>query len=156
MASKQLPFFETVATITITLGSLPSSTTGVGQQGAIIDNSTTRYKRASLKGKITLGTSPTVGAVYIYAIKGEKTGGVYRTDGAGATDAGFTVLNARLLDVYATKASPATGDVINIDCIFEDLGPEWTIAVVHTTGVNLNSTNGNHVIEYRGEEQEAQ
>jgi hypothetical protein len=156
MASKQLPFFEAFGTVAITLGGLPSSTTGVGQQGTIIDNSTTRYKRVNIFGKVTLGTTPTVGAVYIFAIKGEKTGTAFRTDGAGPTDAGFTVLNARLLDTYATKASPATGDVINIACTFEDPGPEWTIAVVHTTGVNLNATNGNHVIEYRGEELEAQ
>ena len=156
MANKILPFYETAGTLTISLASLASSTSGVGRQSTIVDNSTTRCKRIRIYGKVKLGTSPAAGAIYIYGIRGEKTGTAFRTDAAGATDAGLTILNAPIIGVFATKGSPATGDVITFDCIFEDPGPEWGICVVQNTTVNLDSTAGNHVIEYRGEEPEVQ
>jgi hypothetical protein len=156
MANKILPFYETFGTLTISLASLASSTAGVGRQSTIVDNSTTRVKRVRIFGKAKLGTSPAAGAVYVYAIRGEKTGTAFRTDAAGATDAGLTVINAQIIGVFATKSSPATGDNVTIDCILEDPGPEWGICIVQNTTVNLDATGGNHVIEYRGEEPEVQ
>jgi hypothetical protein len=156
MANKILPFFETAGTFTIALASVASSTSGVGRQSTIVDNSTTRYKRVFIYGKVKLGTSPAAGAIYVYGIRGEKTGTAFRTDNAGSTDAAMTVLNAPIIGVFATKSSPATGDVIYIDLIFENPGPEFGICIVQNTTVNLDSTGGNHVIEYRGEEPEVQ
>jgi hypothetical protein len=156
MANKILPLYETFGTLTISLASLASSTTGVGRQSTIVDNSTTRNKRVRIFGKVKLGTSPAAGAIFVYAIRGEKTGTAFRTDNAGATDAGLTIANAQIIGVFATKSSPSTGDTVYIDCAFEDPGPEWGICIVQNTTVNLDSTAGNHVIEYRGEEPEIQ
>lgn len=156
MANKILPFFETFGTFTISLASLASSTTGVGRQSTIVDNSTSRYRRALIFGKVKLGTSPAAGAIYVYAVRGEKTGTAFRTDNAGASDAGLTIANAQIIGVFATKSSPATGDVVYIDCALEDPGPEFGICIVQNTTVNLDSTGGNHVLEYRGVEPEVQ
>jgi hypothetical protein len=158
MANKILPFFEPFASFTITVASLASSTAGVGRQSDIIDNSTNRYKRIRIFVKIKLGTSPTSAkGIYIYGIRGEKTGSALRTDGAAATDAALTILNASLIAALGNKTSgAATGDLVYGDFIFEDPGPEWGIAIVHDTVAALDATPGNHLLEWRGEEPEIQ
>jgi hypothetical protein len=160
MANKILPKFETYGTFTLSLApggtGLASSTTGVGRQSTMVDNTTTRFKRVRIYGKVTLGTSPTKGAVYVYGLTGSVQGSAFRTDGAGASDASFTVLNADPVAVAGSKSSPSTGDVIYIAGVIEDPGPEFGIAVVHDTVAALNGTGGNHVFEYVGEEPELQ
>jgi hypothetical protein len=54
------------------------------------------------------------------------------------------------------KASPATGDNIVGDFEIYDPGPTWGLLIVHDTGVALNSTEGNHVISYIGDNPEVQ
>lgn len=158
MANKILPFFDTEASLTITLASLASSTAGVGRQSTMVDNSTLRYKRVRVFIKIKLGTSPTSAkGVYVYALRGDKNATPHRTDGAGASDAALTVLNAPILGVLGDKSSgAATGDVLQGEFILEDPGPEWGIAIVHDTGVALDATAGNHWARYTGEEPEIQ
>jgi hypothetical protein len=158
MANKILPKFETAGTLTISLGSLASSTSGVGRQSTMVDNSTNRYKRVRLFLKIKLGTTPTSAkAIYVYGLRGDLNGTPHRTDGAGASDAALTVLNAPLIGVIKNKDSGAsTGDNCYGEVIFEDPGPEWGIAIVHDTAVNLDATGGNHYARYIGEEPEVQ
>lgn len=158
MANKILPKFETEASLTITMASLASSTAGVGRQSTMVDNSTTRYKRARLFIKIKLGTSPTSAkGVYVYGLRGDQNGTPSRTDAAGASDAALTVLNAPIIGVLGDKTSgAATGDVLQGEIMFEDLGAEWGVAIVHDTGVALDSTGGNHWVRYVGEEPEVQ
>lgn len=134
--------------LTISLASLASSTAGVGQQSTIVDNSTTKYDYALLNVLIKLGTSPTANkSIYIYLIQSDGTN---RTDGAGASDAGITIKNAARIGILTTGTSPATGDNLRATFTVDGLGKEWGIAVVHDSGVNLNSTAGNHVITYSG------
>lgn len=134
--------------LTISLASLASSSVGVGRQSTIVDNSTTKYDYALLNVLIKLGTSPTANkSVYIYLIQSDGTN---RTDGAGASDAALTIKNASLIGIMTTGSSPATGDNIRKTFNVEGLGKEWGIAIIHDTGVNLDSTGGNHVIGYAG------
>lgn len=140
------------AGLTITLASLASSTAGVGRQSTLIDNSTNLYKKVHIYGKITTGTSPTANrSIYVYAIKGD---GTIRTDGAGASDAALTVVNAQLIAAMVTDST--SDKAYYFDCVLEDPGSEWGIAVVHDTGVNLNATGGNHDINYVGQLPEVQ
>ncbi|HUF02789.1 MAG TPA: hypothetical protein VMM38_01295 [Aridibacter sp.] len=138
------------AGLTITLASLASSAAGVGRQSTLVDNSSTLYKKIHLYVTILTGTSPTANkAVYVYLIKGD---GTIRTDGAGATDAAITIKNAQLIGALVTDA---TSDNPYSDCfIIEDPGPEWGIAVVHDTGVNLNASG--HDINWVGQLPEVQ
>jgi hypothetical protein len=147
--------YGTSTALTITLASLASSTTGVGRQSNMVDNSTSRYGLLHLFVKVKLGTSPTANkAVQVYLLKGNGSG--LRTDNAGASDAALTVKNAPLLGVMTSGGSPATGDVLQKHFTIRDPGLEWGIAVVHDSGVNLDSTAGNHAVHYIGDNPEVQ
>lgn len=157
MANAILDKYSAAAALTITLASLGSSGVGVGRQSTIVDNSVTRYQRIEFYAKIMLGTSPTGNtAVYVYAIRGDQHGTPYRTDGAGASDAGLTVINARIVGAARVKASPATGDIMYVEGAILVPGPEWGLAVVQDTGVALDATGGNHFIHWIGVNPEVQ
>ena len=144
------PKFSASADLTITLAALASSTTGVGRQATLIDNSVTRYDLIHLYGKITTGTSPTAGRrIQIWAIRGN---GTIRTDNAGANDAGWTRVTAKLIHEFVVAA---TSDVTyRWDAQIVDPGPEWSVAVTQETAVNLHATGSNHAISWIGEHTE--
>lgn len=140
--------FETSTAMTITLASLATSSTGLtGRQSTILQN-TDGYPWVRLWIKLTQGTGPTSArGAYIYLLTGD---GTYRTDGAGASDAAITVLNAQLVATGRNKASgAANGDIIYKECAVRLMAPEWGIAIAHDTGVNLDSTAGNHYVRYQ-------
>ncbi len=152
MATQDIkPKFAASAALTLSLASLASSTSGVGRQATLVNNSVTRYNLIHLFGKTTTGTSPTAGrAIYIYAIRGD---GTRRTDGAGANDAALTRVTARLLRVIPTDATSNKG--YEWDCDLHNPGPEWGILIVHDTVAALNATAGNHYVYWVGEHTES-
>lgn len=140
--------FSTPTAFTITVANLASSTAGVGQQSTLITN-TQGYKRIYAYIMLKLGSTTPTGNrfAYVYAIRGD---GTTRDDGAGASDAGWTRLNADEVRTIGNKASPAAGDLIYGVAVIENPGPEWGIGIVHDTGVNLDSTGGNHYLYWVG------
>lgn len=139
--------------LTITLASLATDAGGkVGRQSTMVDNSTNQYQVVRVFLRVKLGTSPTGSrAVYVYAIHSDDDATTpLRSDAAGASDAALTVKSAKLIGVLPTGASPSTGD--NLEGEFEIIEPgdEWGIAVAHDTGVNLDSTEGNHIKRFVG------
>lgn len=136
--------------LAITLASLASSTSGVGRQGTIVDNTVNRYAEILVWAYIKQGTSPTGNRKgLLYLIRDDDNG--HRDDGAGASDAGITILNAPLVSVGVNKSSPATGEVIYFPTTrIIQPGPKWTLALVHDTAVNLNVTESNSKIFYVG------
>lgn len=148
MANEIKDKFSSSAGLVISLASLATSTVGVGRQSDIVDNTTAKYPKVIIYIRVRQGTSPTGNkGVYLYGLRGD---GVLRTDGAAASDAALTVLNAPLLGVMINKASPSTGDYVYGEFVFENPGPYWGIAVVHDTGVNLSSTESDHDYNYVG------
>lgn len=148
MGIEQRKAWSTYAAMTASLGGLPSSTAGVGRQTALIDNSTTKYVGALVNLAIKLGTSPTANkSVYIYLLQGNGTN---RTDGASASAGALTVRNAALVGIMTTGTAPGTGDVLRKTISIEDLGAEWGLVIVHDSAVNLDATDGNHVITWSG------
>ncbi len=148
MANEIQQKYSSVSNFTITLASLADSSGGVGRQSTLINNATSKYERIYINLKVKQGTSPTGNRyVYVYAIRGD---GTLRTDSAGASDAGITVYSAECLGAMPNKASPATGDLLQKDFVLENPGREWGIAVVNNTGVNLDSTEGNHSYTWYG------
>jgi len=141
--------FDASAAATITLASLASSTVGVGRQGTLVDNTGNKYGSLLIHAKITNGTSPTANSIVaLYLIRSDNDGTEHRDDGAGTSDAGLTVLNAQLI---GTLRSSGTSDSAMLGTfVVHDPGPEWTIAVVNSTGVALHATGGNHWIRYTG------
>jgi len=151
MANTVTDSFASPTALTISLGGLASSTTGVGRQSTIVDNTTNKYQTVELSVHIKLGTSPTGNkSAQVYFIRDNNDGTPIRDDSAGASDAALTVLNAPLIGILVDKTSPSTGDLLEGNFIVNDPGPKWGIAIVHDTAVNLDATNGNHVISFIG------
>lgn len=137
--------------LTITLASLASSTSGVGRQSTIVTGNVAPV--VHLYVKIRTGTSPTANRnIYAYLIKSDGTN---RTDAAGASDAAWTRTNARLLGVIRITSSSSNIDYYG-EFTIRNPGAEWGIGIVQDSGVNLNSTGGNHAIAYRTETPEVQ
>ncbi len=152
MANAILAEHTIVGALTITLSSLASSTSGVGRQSTIVANTDTA-QMIHLYVAVTVGATPTANTnIYVYLIKSD---GTLRSDSAGATDAAWTAVNARLLGVIR---NPVVTDNIQYqgEYLIRNPGPEWAIGIVHDTGPNLHATAGNHVIRYTTENQEVQ
>lgn len=150
--------YSSPASLAITLASLASSTGGLSaRQSTMVDNSTNKYQRIYLYGKVTVGTTPTANtAIYIWLLKYDAgSSATIATDNAGASDAALTVANARLL--RAIPVPVTTSNVTHhFDEVIDDPGPGWGVAVGHDTAVNLNSTAGNHDIRWIGVNPEVQ
>lgn len=157
MANEIKDKFAASTALTITLASLASSTAGVGRQSDIVDNTTNRYQSVLLFVKIKLGTTPTGNkGAYVYLIRDDNNGTNHRSDGAGATDAAITILNAQLVGVLINKSSPSTGDVLYGEFLVDRPGPKWGVAVVHDTVAAFDSTGSNHWVRYVGMNPEVQ
>lgn len=146
----------TSAAGTITLASLVSSTTGVGRQSTLLDNlSADLFQTVHIFARVRTGTSPTADrSIFLYFIKCDDLAETYCTDGAGASDAAFTAVNAIQI---AGAATDATSDQdYYLEAVVHNPGAQWGIAIVHDTGVNLNSTASNHFFRWHGENPEVQ
>src|SRR5688572_1242992 len=141
-----LQVFGTTTAFTVTVASLATSASGVGRQATLITNTSPGVPGAFIGVKIKLGTSPTANtAVFVYAIRGD---GTIRDDGAGASDAAWTRKSAELIGVLFAGSAPATGDVLQGIFYLANPGKEFGVGISHNTGVNLDSTGGNHTVEY--------
>lgn len=156
MASEIKDKYSAAVPLTITIAAVASSTVAAGQQGDMIDNTTTRYQRIKVYGQFKLGTSPAAGSIYLYVIRGDKYATPYRTDGAGASAAALTFLNAQPIGVGRTKGSPASGDLVFIEGEIVAPGPEWTVGFSHDTTAALEATAGNHFLHWLGLDPEIQ
>ncbi len=150
------------ATITITLASLATSATFVaGRESTVIDNTSNKYLDARVGGVITVGTTPTINTqilVYVFApisstptypdvMDGTDSDETLTSVGVGR---GFLRL-AAILDVDATTSDRAYAFTFSVAQLFGGVMPSrWSVFVTHNTGVNLNSTGGNHVLSYEG------
>jgi len=137
--------FSSVASFTLTLASLANSTAGVGRQSTLIDNSSNLYTSALIALNIKVGTTPTANSlIYVYLIRSNADGTPIADDNAGASDAGITIVNAPLL---GTILVPDNTSNANYRKTFDtkflgSLGPKWGIAIVNSSGVALNSSEG--------------
>jgi hypothetical protein len=149
MANAILNALGSRTSFTITLASLASSTTGVGRQATLVDNTTTKAAAALVYLKITTGTTPTINKnVYVYLLRYDNS--AIGDDSVGASDAAWTRVNAQLLGtIFVNSASSNIAYYGVFDTAFLGvLGPKWAIGIVHDTAVNLNSTEGNHLYAY--------
>jgi len=141
-----------LTTMTCTLASLATSAVGVGRQTTLINNKVVLQYGAKVYVKVTVGTTPTINtSIYVYLLEADDaTTPTISTDAAGASDAGWTAVNARLLGVISV---PATTSDTAYYGVFDTgplgpLAPAWGIGIVHDTAVNLNATGGNHLVKY--------
>jgi len=141
--------------MTITLASLADAG---ARQSDMIDN-TDNAQMIRVFYKVTTGTSPTANrSIEFYLLSGDapaQSGGSnIRTDGAGASDAGITLVTAKVVDVAQTGSGSDT--TYQGSFLIRNPGPEWGIAVKNNTGATLNATGSNHELRYVVENQEIQ
>lgn len=155
----QYPAGDTTA-LTITVASLATSATLVaGRESTVVSNITNEDEDHLLSGLVTVGTSPTGGRIEVWAYAPVKTAtGTATYPVATGTDAAVTYASRNqiigALRLLWSQASDTTSDrnyympQTSIRDAFGELPQKWGIVLVHSTGVNLNATAGNHYFHY--------
>lgn len=149
------PLYGTTTAMTITLASLATDVNLVaGRQSTVVDNGIDDAIDASIGGKVTTGTSPTASRqieIWLFCSYDDTE----YIGGAGASDAAFTPDTKVALKMLQVLPTVNTSDKayrwggFSVANAFGGLMPEkWGGYVVHNTGVNLNSTGGNHEMVY--------
>lgn len=152
-------YYASSSDLTITLASLASDTNLlIGRQSSEVDNTTVRALDYLVSGKITTGTSPTGGSIEVWAVAAFDTlGTTYPDVITSAGDASKTWTSAAIKNgvarlVYSVGPS-TTSNVgypwsgVSIASIFGGTcPPRFVLFVVHSSGVALNATAGNHLI----------
>lgn len=149
--------YGTASDATITLASLASDTNLLaGRESATVDNTTTLALDYLVSGKIRAGTSPTASrSIEVWAVG--SWDGTNWPDVFDGTESAETVTSADIkASICRLVAAMATANTSDRDYHFGPVSiasafggvvpPKFVIFVVHNTGVNLNSTAGNHQI----------
>lgn len=159
------PSYTNASALTITLASLASTTADppVGRESAAVDNTSTLALDFLISGQITTGTLPTASkqiTVCFAAMAYDGTNS-YWPAGITGSDAGLTPTFAGAATGIPGLIIPAliipTNNSSNVNYKFTGLSLcrtlglpvpplKWSVFVFHNTGVNLNSTGGNHFI----------
>lgn len=141
--------------ITVTLASL---TTGSSRQSAAIDNSSNLYFDAAVELVVKTGAASTsaTGSLNVYAY-GSANAGTNYTDGCTGSDASFTPTsptNLKLIGVInaVANATAYTGGPFSVAAAFGYLPSKWGIVVQNNTGGTLDSTEGNHLKVFEGQQ----
>jgi len=137
------------------INSLASSSTWVaGYEWYVIDNTTDKALDREQSGKIRVGTTPTTNTeIRIYCVASydgttwpdvfDGTGSAETVTSAGVRD-GFAKL-AAVLPVDSTTSDRDYYFEFSVAALFGGIVPKKVaVFVTHNTGVNLNSTAGNH------------
>lgn len=149
--------YGTASDLTITLASLASDTSLLtGRESATIDNTTDKNVDILVSGDIRAGTSPTASrSIEVWAV-GSWDGTLW-PDVFDGTDSAETITAAEIKNsICRLVAAMATTNTSDRDYFFGPtslaavfggiLPPKMVLFVTHSTGVNLNSTAGNHKI----------
>lgn len=149
--------YPAASDLTITLASLASDTNLLtGRESAALDNSANLYLDYLISGKITAGTSPTASrSIEVWAVG--SWDGTNWPDVFDGTESAETItsadIKASVCRLVASMATASTSDrtyhfgPVSLASAFGGtLPPKVVLFVTHSTGVNLNSTAGNHQI----------
>lgn len=143
--------------LTITLASLASDTNLLaGRESTAVDNTTNLYVDYLLSGKVTTGTSPTASRIIEIHVIGLLDDSTY-PDVFDGTDSDETISGsgtkgaiARLaasIDTVNTSDKTYYFGPVSVAALFGGALPKkFVVFATHSTGVNLNSTSGNHQI----------
>lgn len=162
MATQKIAYAAS-ATITISPENVATSSTFVaGVESGVIDNTSNLYLDALLAGTWTAGTTPTINtSVYVYvgAVRDDSPFYPDVFDGTSSAEtltsagvgAGFLKL-AGILYIDATTSNRVYDfGAVSVAQLFGGVMPlKWFVFITHNTGVNSNSTSGNHVWKYTG------
>jgi hypothetical protein len=154
--------YASSADFTITLASLATdSNLLAGRESTSVDNTSNKYVDYLVGGKITTGTSPTASKqIEVYAYGSWDDSPTY-PDVFDGTDSNETITSAdikqgaiNLLAVLPTNNTSDRSYYLRATSIAQAFGgvvPKFFgLFVVHNTGVNFNSTGGNHDLSHTG------
>lgn len=156
--------YSAATTITCGVASTATSATLVaGRESDQIDNTSNKYVDALLQGKVTVGTTPTINTKIVVYVWGSHTSiASTARDVLDGADSAETITTAGVRDGFLRVAGVMSVDSTTSDRTYE-FGPVsvaqvfggtmpqyWGLFVSHDTGVNLNSTAGNHEFKYTG------
>lgn len=151
--------YGTSTAITISLASVATSATWVaGRESGEVVNTTTLALDYNIGGKIRVGTTPTAATrieVWVIPLVYDSTW----PDVFDGTDSTETVTTRDILLNVGKLGASLTVDTNTSDrdywfhfsvcaTLGTGLPKSFVLFVTHNTGVNLNSTGGNHVIHY--------
>jgi hypothetical protein len=148
--------FATSTALTISLGSLASST-NAGRESTAVDNTSNKYLDALVQVKIVLQTgTPSVDkSVYVYAY-GSEDGSMY-TDNATGSDAAITFRVPTAMVMIGAIPCPDAGGVtyesqpMSVAMAFGGYLPrKWGLAIRNYTGVTFSTTGGDHSATFTG------
>jgi len=141
--------------ITISLASLSS---GSYQQSAAIDNTSNLYFDAGVQLAIKTASSgvSSTGTINVYAY-GSANGGSNYTDGCSGSNASYTPTsptNLKLIGVINAVANSTTytGGPFSVASAFGYLPGKWGVVIGNNTGAALDSTEGNHLKFFEGQQ----
>lgn len=150
------------ATITIAPENVASSGTFVaGMESNVIDNTTTKYDDVIVGGLWTTGTTPTANTqclIYVGTIRDDAPTYPDVFDGTASAETltsagvgrGFLKLGMAL-DVDSNTTARGYHALFTVAQLFGYvMPPKWYLFITHNTGVNSNTTAGNHVWKYTG------
>jgi hypothetical protein len=155
-----LTAYAASSAVTITLASLASDTTLLaGQESTAIDNTSGLYLDYLVAGEVTTGTSPTAAKqIEVHAVgilDDANWPDVFDGADSNETITSADIKNAicRPLAVLATSSTSNQaypfGPVSLANAFGGVLPAKVAIFIVHNTGVNLNSTGGNHFVSIK-------
>ena len=143
--------------------SASSATFVAGAESAAVSNSINLFDDVLLSGLITVGTTPTVDTqiqIWIVAARNETPTWPDVMDGTKSkpetwTSVGIRNGAAELLHTLTVDATTSDRGYEfsgkSVAALFDGVMPDdWLVWITHNTGVNLNATAGNQIIEYIG------
>jgi hypothetical protein len=147
--------YGTESAVTITLASLASSSSKLaGRESAAISNTTGLYADILISGLVTTGTTPTdVKSIEVHAVSIQQ--GSAWPDVFDGTDSAETITSVGIKNVLCRQlayiATDSTSDrpypwgQVSLAARFGGVLPKQVVIfITHDTGVDLNSTGGNH------------
>ena len=160
MPNSILKKYGSKTTLTAAVASLASDTNLLaGIESSVIDNTTDGFDDILLSGKTTTGTSPTAARqieVWAVAWDGANWPDVFDGTTSAETNTSSDIKNA-ICKPVAILATNNTSDRtyhysgVSARAVFGgELPSKFVLFIVHNTGVNLNSTAGNHEFSYVG------
>jgi hypothetical protein len=153
--------YASSSAVTITVASLATDANLLaGRQGALVDNTANLYLDYLLAGHFKAGTSPTASKsieVHVVALADDTTW----PDVFDGTDANKTITTTDIKNAVCKAAAVMTTDAttgrvyyfgpVSVANLFGGTLPKkFAVFCVHNTGVNLDSTGGNHAVTITG------
>lgn len=146
------------SSITFTQASLASTSL---RQAAAVDNGTNEYLEAALTWNIKTGASGVSSTGYAALYVAGYDGSSYANNATGS-DSSFTVDNQANLVLICTLAAVANATTYYSGTIYVAaaagwlwLPQKWALIVYNGTGAAFDSTGGNFLIEYQGQNTQA-